>query len=228
MALALAEIGADFRLLYACRRRDDLALARRIAGAHRRPAADVRRRGRAAGSISTPRSPGWRPAASSTSAARSACWRRPSGAWQQSGRPVEQLRFETFGNSGRFASQPFKVKIPRLDLVVEVPQNQTMLDALEDGRRRHDLRLPARRVRVVRPAHPRGGRHRRPPRRVLQRRGEGCRTPSSAPASRGWRAAASPSTPRTGQRDDGGQGQRPLAFPDGEGPARPARARASR
>ena len=52
-------------------------------------------------------------------------------AWQQSGRPVEQLRFETFGNSGRFASQPFKVNIPRLNLVVDVPQNQTMLDALE-------------------------------------------------------------------------------------------------
>ena len=51
--------------------------------------------------------------------------------WQESGRPVDQLRFETFGNSGRFASQPFAVKIPRLGKVVEVPQNQTMLDALE-------------------------------------------------------------------------------------------------
>ena len=33
MTLALAEAGANFRLLYAARRRQDLALARRVAGA---------------------------------------------------------------------------------------------------------------------------------------------------------------------------------------------------
>ena len=107
---------ADFRVLYACRSRRRHGAGGRIAGAHRRPAADVRRRGRGAGWISTPRSPGWRPAASFMSAVPSACWRRPSGL-AASGRPVEQLRFETFGNSGRFASQPFKVNIPRLNLV---------------------------------------------------------------------------------------------------------------
>ena len=53
-------------------------------------------------------------AASSTSAARSACWRRPSASGSESGRPVDRLRFETFGNSGRFASEPFNVRIPRL------------------------------------------------------------------------------------------------------------------
>jgi vanillate O-demethylase ferredoxin subunit len=52
-------------------------------------------------------------------------------AWQRSGRPVEQLRFETFGNSGRFASEPFRVKIPRLGIEIDVPRNRTMLDALE-------------------------------------------------------------------------------------------------
>jgi len=52
-------------------------------------------------------------------------------AWQRSGRPIDQLRFETFGNSGRFASQPFRVKIPRLGAEIEVLPNQTMLDALE-------------------------------------------------------------------------------------------------
>jgi len=51
--------------------------------------------------------------------------------WQHSGRPIDQLRFETFGNSGRFASEPFKVKIPRLGAEIDVPLNQTMLDALE-------------------------------------------------------------------------------------------------
>jgi ferredoxin len=51
--------------------------------------------------------------------------------WQQSGRPMDQLRFETFGNSGRFASEPFKVKIPRLGTEVDVLVGQTMLEALE-------------------------------------------------------------------------------------------------
>src|SRR6202012_1076049 len=54
-------------------------------------------------------------------------------AWQQSGRPVYQLRFETFGNSGRFASEPFKVKIPRLGREIDVPVNQSMLDALQSA-----------------------------------------------------------------------------------------------
>jgi 2Fe-2S iron-sulfur cluster binding domain len=51
--------------------------------------------------------------------------------WRQSGRPIDQLRFKTFGSSGRFASQPFKLKIPRLGLEIDVPANQTMLEALE-------------------------------------------------------------------------------------------------
>jgi len=52
-------------------------------------------------------------------------------AWAESGRPIDHLRFETFGNSGRFASEPFSVKIPRLGRKIEVAQNVTMLDALE-------------------------------------------------------------------------------------------------
>lgn len=52
-------------------------------------------------------------------------------AWQQSGRPIDQLRFETFGSSGRFASETFKVKILRLGREIDVQINQTMLEALE-------------------------------------------------------------------------------------------------
>ena len=51
--------------------------------------------------------------------------------WKQSGRPIDLLRFETFGNSGRFASEPFKVRIPRLGLAIDVPANLTMLEAPE-------------------------------------------------------------------------------------------------
>lgn len=51
--------------------------------------------------------------------------------WADSGRPVEKLRFETFGNSGRHAAEPFQIRIPRLNRVVPVRRNETMLEALE-------------------------------------------------------------------------------------------------
>jgi vanillate O-demethylase ferredoxin subunit len=105
MALALTRAGADFRLLYACRTRQDLALAddlqERI-GDRLQVFLDeegVR--------VDLP-----------TEIARLASGGEfyvcgPIGLleavkrhWQQSGRPIDQLRFETFGNSGRFASSP--------------------------------------------------------------------------------------------------------------------------
>jgi vanillate O-demethylase ferredoxin subunit len=52
-------------------------------------------------------------------------------AWRESGRPVDGLRFETFGSSGRYAAESFTVRIPRLGKEIVVPSNQTMLDALE-------------------------------------------------------------------------------------------------
>ncbi len=51
--------------------------------------------------------------------------------WQRSGRPASGLRFETFGNTGRFAAEPFAVRIPRLNTEVRVPADRTMLEALE-------------------------------------------------------------------------------------------------
>jgi len=65
--------------------------------------------------------------------ARSACFEDAKRAWQQSGRPIDQLRFETFSSSGRFASETFKVKIPRLEHEIDVQINQTMLEALESA-----------------------------------------------------------------------------------------------
>ena len=52
-------------------------------------------------------------------------------AWAAAGRPIADLRFETFGNSGRYAAEPFVVRIPRLGVEVEVPRNATLLEALE-------------------------------------------------------------------------------------------------
>ena len=51
--------------------------------------------------------------------------------WQSVGRPIERLRFETFGNSGRFPTGAFGVKVPRLNLTIEVAPTESLLDALE-------------------------------------------------------------------------------------------------
>lgn len=130
MALALAQAGADFKLLYACRRRQDLALADELQervgkrmnvfvseeGARVQIDAEIGRLA-ASGEFYV-----CGPIGMLEDAKRQ---------WRQSGRPVDRLRFETFGSSGRFASEPFRVKIPRLGMEVDVPRNQTMLEALE-------------------------------------------------------------------------------------------------
>jgi len=55
------------------------------------------------------------------------------GAWQAQGRPAADLRFETFGSSGRFAPEPFRLKIPQRGLDIEVAETKSMLDALAEA-----------------------------------------------------------------------------------------------
>ena len=52
-------------------------------------------------------------------------------AWSQAGRALADLRYETFGSSGRFAPQAFNVKIPRHKLDITVSADCSLLDALE-------------------------------------------------------------------------------------------------
>jgi ferredoxin-NADP reductase len=52
-------------------------------------------------------------------------------AWAETGRPPSMLRFETFGSSGRFAPEAFRVRIPRLGIETIVPHDESMLEALE-------------------------------------------------------------------------------------------------
>ena len=52
-------------------------------------------------------------------------------AWANAGRPMADLRYETFGSSGRFAPQAFRVKIPRHSLDITVPADNGLLDELE-------------------------------------------------------------------------------------------------
>ena len=53
--------------------------------------------------------------------------------WLQAGRPAAGLRFETFGSSGRFAAQAFRVLVPRHHIDIMVPADTTLLDALENA-----------------------------------------------------------------------------------------------
>jgi vanillate O-demethylase ferredoxin subunit len=52
-------------------------------------------------------------------------------AWVSAGRAPVDLRYETFGGSGRFAAQPFRVRVPRHGVDIVVPAGATVLDALE-------------------------------------------------------------------------------------------------
>ena len=53
--------------------------------------------------------------------------------WRDAGRPMDLLRFETFGASGRWPAGAFKAKIPRLGREIDVAANQTLLQALEQA-----------------------------------------------------------------------------------------------
>lgn len=132
MALALADAGVErFRVLYAARRRCDLALAdelRARIGDHRLDlfVGEEGQRIDLPAEIArlTPEGEAYvcGPIGMLEAAKR---------AWKESGRPVDGLRFETFGSSGRYAAEQFTVRIPRLGLTIDVPPNQTLLDALE-------------------------------------------------------------------------------------------------
>ena len=129
MALALAAAGAEFRLLYAARSQAHFALADRLHAAvgdrlELYPG-DEQRIDLAA--------------AFDRLASGGECYLcGPIGlmdaakrAWAAAGRPMDRLRFETFGSGGHHATAPFTVKLPRLGLTVEVPGDRTMLEALE-------------------------------------------------------------------------------------------------
>lgn len=52
-------------------------------------------------------------------------------AWALAGRPAADLRFETFGSSGRFAPQAFRLQIPRQHIDITVSAGESLLDAIE-------------------------------------------------------------------------------------------------
>ena len=129
MAVALAERGARFRVLYAARRRADLAFGEELARLGERFVTFVEEEG-ARIDLGA--------AIAGLEAGGEAYVCGPIGmldaakrAWAANGRPAEGLRFETFGNSGRLPAEEFAVRIPRLGKEIVVARTQSMLDALE-------------------------------------------------------------------------------------------------
>ncbi|WP_439648056.1 PDR/VanB family oxidoreductase [Corynebacterium lemuris] len=52
-------------------------------------------------------------------------------AWEDAGLERTNLRFETFGNSGWYEAQTFRVNLPRLGVSTEISTNETILEALQ-------------------------------------------------------------------------------------------------
>ncbi len=131
-ARALARAGAAFRLAYAVRRREDLALAAELrAMIGDRLQTFVSAEGERidlAGEFGRLPHDGEAYVCGPVRMLEAA--RR---AWRDAGRPPERLRFETFGAGGGLPTTAFRVRIPRLGKEIDVPETRTMLEALEDA-----------------------------------------------------------------------------------------------
>ena len=132
MALALKQAGANFRVLYGARSRRDLALAddlaRHIGERLQLFVDDERQAIDMAGEIARLDRRGELYVCGPFGMLEAA-----KRLWRDAGRPAAQLRYETFGSGGSVAAAPFKVRIPRLGLEIDVPANRSMLEALEDA-----------------------------------------------------------------------------------------------
>ena len=54
-------------------------------------------------------------------------------AWAEAGRAPVDLRFETFGSSGRLPARDFRLQLPRHHIDITVPADTSLLDALEQA-----------------------------------------------------------------------------------------------
>ena len=53
--------------------------------------------------------------------------------WASAGRPPADLRYETFGSSGLLPTEPFRIRIDPTGQEILVPDNKSMLDALNEA-----------------------------------------------------------------------------------------------
>jgi dimethylamine monooxygenase subunit B len=54
-------------------------------------------------------------------------------AWSAAGRPLADLRYETFGSSGLMPTESFRVRLKDRNVEIVVPRDRSMLDALNDA-----------------------------------------------------------------------------------------------
>ncbi len=54
-------------------------------------------------------------------------------AWARAGRPISRLRYEVFGDNGKFAELPFEVSVMNTGISVTVRPDQTLLGALQEA-----------------------------------------------------------------------------------------------
>lgn len=54
-------------------------------------------------------------------------------AWSAAGRPLADLRYETFGSSGLMPTVSFRVRLKEGNVEIVVPRDRSMLDALNDA-----------------------------------------------------------------------------------------------
>lgn len=129
MARALATRGANVRMLYGARSADELAYGEEL---------KAQLAERLVPALGTPVDFPAEIAALPAGAQAYVCGPVPMldamrQAWETSGRPASDLRYETFGSSGRFAPQAFRVLVPRHALDITVPAYCSLLDALEQA-----------------------------------------------------------------------------------------------
>jgi ferredoxin-NADP reductase len=64
-------------------------------------------------------------------------------AWLATGRPLSDLRYETFGSSGSLPTEAFRVRLQGSDVEIEVPRERSMLDVLNASG--HDIMFDCKR-----------------------------------------------------------------------------------
>ena len=129
MAQMLAERGADVRMRYAARHASELAYAGELQAAlgdRLRCITDA---------VGEPLDLPAEIAALQPRAQLWICGPMPlldaaKDAWAHAGRAAPDLRFETFGNTGRADAEPFWVELPRHGLRLDVPADRSLLDVL--------------------------------------------------------------------------------------------------
>ena len=131
-ALALAHAGQRFRLLYACRSGTDLALADELRS-QIGERLDIRLSGEGKRVDISAEIAHLDPQGEFYVCGPIGMLEAAKRAWAASGRPIDRLRFETFGASGEYPAIPFDVRIPRLGKEIRVAANKTMLEAFEEA-----------------------------------------------------------------------------------------------